>query len=102
MPRPEFVTEEDIERWTPAVDLALPEELRNTSLVREVCYAGMWLGEQLEILDCPEDYNVRIIYTAGKLSFGRDPWEVAQTLLKGYQDQTLIYDPDPETDFNLN
>lgn len=99
MPRPEYITEEDIARWDPIIKAELPASIADNLLFKEVCYAGQWLGEQLQLLGCPDDYSVRIVYTAGKLSFGRDPWDVSQKLLKAYELNELEFE---EPDYNLN
>jgi len=100
MPRPEYVTQEDIIRWDSIIDQELPAVVASNLLIKEVCYAGQWLGEQLKALDCSEEYIVRIVFTAGKLSFGRDPWDVSVTLLRAYELNELEYESDP--DYNVN
>jgi hypothetical protein len=97
MPRPEFITNEDISRWSENLDNDenLSEALRQNPVIREVCYAGIWLYEELEKLLCPPEMITRIQYTAGKLSFGRDPWVVHQEMVQAYQDNTLDYEVDP-------
>lgn len=97
MSRPEFITLEDISRWSQIIDSdpLIPTSLSQVSLIREVCYAGLWLSEQLENLGCDTTLAVRIQFTAGKLSFGRDPWEVHQDILQRYTNNTLEYDTEP-------
>lgn len=103
MSRPEFVTEEDIERWSKAIDLTLPSALSKNLFFREVCYAGQWLGENLELLGCLPDFSFRIVYTAGQLSHGKDPWEIVQTILKAYQANELLdEEPESEGDYTIN
>lgn len=99
--RPDFVTEEDIKRWDFNMenDLQLPKIVLEWPTLKEVCYAGFYLAEQLDALRCPPEYIVRIQYTAGRLSFGRDPWEVSQELLELYKLNQLEFEPDPE---NIN
>lgn len=96
MSRPNFITNEDILRWTDAIDSdpTIPKEMINSPLIREVCYAGAWLSEELEKLQCPEVILVRIQWTAGKMSYGRDPWEVHQMILEGYKNNTLVFESD--------
>lgn len=96
MSRPEFVSNADIARWDENINKALSSEHANNTVLREVCYAGQWLGEQLAKLNCPEEYNIRIVFTAGQLAVGRDPWDVVDKLLTAYKQNDLKYEPDPE------
>lgn len=102
MSRPEFVTHEDLERWSEIIDTdpRVPRHVAQQVLIREVCYAGLWLVEKLQDLDCPEDLIVRIQWNGGKQSFGRDTWEVHQKLLADYIDNKLLFEDDPEIDVN--
>ncbi len=100
MSRPESITQTDIEKWNLIISedpllSSLPEDFITHPLVKEVMYAGLWLSDRLIELSCPEDIQVRMQYHAGKVSFGRDPWEVHQELLQAYKDNTLIFEPDP-------
>ncbi len=96
MKRPEFVTEEDIARWSKAIDEdTLAQSFAQFPAIREVCYAGAWLGEELEKLGCPEDLLVRIQFTAGRLSFGRDAWTAHQKVLEAYKNNELELEPEP-------
>lgn len=94
MLRPTFVTEEDLNRWSTNIDedKRIPQSLINSPLIREVCYAGCWLAEELEELKCPEHLIVRIQHAAGKLSFGRDIWEVHQFVLNEYKNNNLEFE----------
>ena len=100
MSRPDYITDEDITRWKLKID----EEpnIPQSSVLMEVCYAGLWLVESLDELRCPGDLIVRIQYTAGKLSFGRDPWEIANQLLDLYKKDELIYEQDEVDIKSLN
>lgn len=102
MTRPEFVTNEDINRWGDVIDNdpRIPEHIAKSAIIREVCYAGLWLVEQLQDLQCPEELIVRIQWNGGKASFGRDAWEVHQKLLSDYIDNKLLFDDDPSVDVN--
>jgi hypothetical protein len=100
MPRPDFITNEDILRWSEQINEELPPEMAEDALLREVCLAGKWMVEQLQILHCPDEICIRIQYTAARLSFGRDPWVMHQQLLHGYQDDELIFEPEPDLDYN--
>ena len=98
MPRPENVTNEDIARWSETIedDPLIPPSLASTAIIREVLYAGQWLADRLNEINCPDHLVGRMMYTAGKVSFGRkDPWEVHQEILKQFTEGTLIFDLDP-------
>jgi len=99
--RPEFVTETDIARWDANMedDPYLPAALIQEPTIREVCYAGLWLAEQLAALECPSEWITRIQFTGGRLSFGREPWEVHQQLLESYKLNELEFEPDSD---NIN
>jgi hypothetical protein len=95
MPRPDFITNEKISEYDEMID-SDPESqpLAASATIREVCYAGLYLAEELEKLQCPEEYILRIQYTCGQLSFGRDPWEVHQDILQRYQNNELQFELD--------
>lgn len=96
MPRPEFVTNEDLQRWSDNIDNdpLMSPGLAQNPLVREVCLAGRWLAEKLRELDCPEHIIGCIMYTAGEICFGRsDPWQVHRDMLDRYANNTLVIDP---------
>jgi hypothetical protein len=97
MPRPDSVTEKDIAEWSDNIDNdeQIPKYLLKEPLIREVCFAGLWMCEELEKLGCPEYLIVRIQEAAGRLSFGRDPWEVSKTLLDTYKANELNFEQDP-------
>jgi hypothetical protein len=96
MPRPDSISNEDISRWSNNIDndTNLPISLAESPVIREVCYAGLWLCEQLEKLNCPEEYIVRIQFAAGQLSFGRDPWDAHQKVLEAYKLNELDFEQD--------
>lgn len=101
MSRPESVTQADIEKWDIIIDndpllLSFPKNFINHPILKEVIYAGLWLSDRLIELLCPEDIQVRIQYHAGRVSFGRDPWDVHQEILESYKNNTLIFEPDPD------
>ena len=60
---------------------------------------GLWLVEELTKLSCPEIMIVRIQFSAGKASFGKDPWKIHQSFLDGYINNTLDFVVDTK---NLN
>ena len=99
MPRPNTISNKDVERWNMAIqsDKSIPSSYKVMPNILEVCYAGSWLYEELEKVHCPEDIIVRIQYTAGKLSFGRDPWEVHSMLLEKYNLNELEFAEDEDT-----
>lgn len=99
--RPNFITEEDIVRWSNNIDNDpnIPQGLIKLALIREVCYAGLWLAEKLQKLGCSDVDITAIQFIGGKISFGRDPWEVHQTLLGDYKKQNVIAELDHE---NIN
>src|SRR5271165_1246976 len=102
MSRPNFISHQDIVRWDNNLqnDPYLSPDILSQPIIREVCYCGLWLVEELEKLQCPLEYRVRIQYTAGKLSYGRDPWEVHQELLEGYVMNTLQFEEEPNPTLN--
>lgn len=102
MLRPDFISEEDILRWSENIDNDpdFPESLASSPTIREVCYAGLWLSEQLDQLGCPDFVIVRIQDAAGRLSFGRNPWEVSQEILEKYETNQLIFEEDPDAVHN--
>ncbi len=103
MPRPESVTNEDISRWSEKIDSEqeLMGGIGQNPIIREVCYAGQWLVDRLDELNCPDHLIGRIIYTAGRICFGRkDPWEVHQDILQRFIDGTLEYEEEPTENLN--
>lgn len=97
MPRPEFITNEDILRWSENIDNdpLVSKGLAQEPILREVMYAGLWLCESLDKLKCPHDIITRIQFTAGQYSFGRDPWEAHQKILELYNTNQLKFEPEP-------
>lgn len=76
-------------------DPYLPDPVKQDPILREVCRAGLWLVQRLQDNECPEDYLMRIQYTAGAASFGRDPWEVHQQYLTAYLEGDLDFEAEP-------
>lgn len=94
--RPVFITNEDLDRWSEIIDndpYVSPGFAQNP-IIREVCYAGQWLTEKLTSLNCPDNIITRIIYTAGKISFGREPWTVHQNILEKFIEGKLDFEID--------
>lgn len=85
--RPEFVTPEDIKRWDESIesDPNMPEGFADEVKQREVCYAALWLYEQLANLKCEEENIFKLQYTAGRLSYYNDPWEVHLQVIETYK-----------------
>jgi hypothetical protein len=98
MPRPSFVTNEDLLRWSEIIDKdpLIPSSIAQNAIIREVCYAGQWLSEKLTELDCPDHLVGQMMYTAGRICFGRkDPWDIHQEMLRQFIDGTLEFEMDP-------
>ena len=102
MTRPDFITNLDILRWSSTIDSDpyTPKEVLESPVIREVCYAGLWLVEELGKLKCPDSILVRIQWTAGKMSYGRDPWDIHQMILQKYKDNTLVFESDDSQTLN--
>lgn len=84
MNRPDYVTDEDIERWETNIqnDPNMPKEVLSIPILKEVCYAGLWLAESLAELGCPEEKIRNIQFNAGRYAFGRDPWQAHEAVLE--------------------
>lgn len=96
MIRPDFISEKDIERWSEVIDQDPNMTFFKFSpTVREVCYAGCYLYEELKKLQCPDILIARIQWTAGKLSFGKNPWEVHQKIIEQYKNNKLVFENEP-------
>lgn len=99
MSRPESITNEDLLRWDETIDNDpfLTPGMAQNAIIREMCYAGQWLADKLNDLNCPDHLVGRIMYTAGRICFGRkDPWEVHQDILTRFVSGTLEFELDPE------
>jgi hypothetical protein len=97
MPRPESVTHEDIVRWDEQIDQDPDMGLMGTfAIIREVCYAGAWMAEELERLQCPDELIARMQYTGGSMSFGKDPWQIFASLLQQYNNNELEFELEPD------
>jgi hypothetical protein len=99
MPRPDFVTNEDISRWSESIDNdpLMDQNLAQNPIIREVCYAGQWLADKLTELNCPDHLIGRMMWTAGRICFGRkDPWAIHQDILDRFIQGTLEFEMDPE------
>jgi len=95
MPKPNSVSTEDIIRYSEFVDSDpfITADIAKNPVIREVCIAGQWLMEELDRLNCSDEIIGRILFTAGKESFGRpDTWEVHQNILNEYINGTLEFE----------
>jgi len=94
MNRPADISNEDISRWSYNInnDPNIPKEYYSNLVIRELLYAGLWLNEQLFNLNCSEELIQRILFTAGKMSFGQDFWKIHQQMLDDYKNNALIYE----------
>lgn len=89
MPRPQFITEDQIKNWDQKLD-PQTSKWALTPALKELCYAGFYLSEKLKEENCPDELIARIQYTAGQLSFGKDAWDIHIEILENYYNQTLI------------
>lgn len=93
MTRPDFITDEHINRYNETIKQdPIAKQFLEVPLMMEVCYAGCYLEEELIKLGCPENLMVRICFEAGRMSFGRDPWEAHLQILEEYKNDTLEYE----------
>jgi hypothetical protein len=99
MTRPDSVTQEDIARWDEnlSTDPNIPKVFVNNPVTKEVGRAGLYLAEELDKRNCPDALITSIQFTCGRMSFGRDPWDMATLLLKAYDEGTLEIADDSET-----
>lgn len=78
-------------------------EHKQSTFIREVCRAGLYLLEQLKSVNCHESLLDKIQWTAGVLSYSKDPWEVHNSIFEQYKDNTLILETEEQEDyFHLN
>lgn len=87
MKRPDFVTDEEISRWTEELenDELTPSPFKDEVLLREIIFSGMWLVEKLQDLDCPDHHIVQLQFAHGFESFGVDCWKKAEEILLAYE-----------------
>lgn len=100
MSRPDSVTNEDLARWDASLEVEsdIPKVFLDNPITKEVCRSGLYLAEKLKELNCPDEIITRIQFTCGRMSFGRNPWDMATLLLKAYEDGTLtMADDDTQT-----
>jgi hypothetical protein len=65
----------------------VPEDLLDHPVLREVWYAGAWLGQQLDAAGCPLPERKELCVCHGRLSVGRDPWACARSVLDSYRQE---------------
>lgn len=102
--RPDYVKDEDIARWSKNIesDPNIPPFILQSPVMREVCYAGLYLAEQLDELSCEDSLIAQIQFTAGRMCFGRDPWLVSDYMIKEYKAGNLQFEEEPNSDLNSN
>lgn len=93
MKRPDFVTNEQINRWGEALDKdnMVPDFFKKADLLREIMYAGFWLMEELVALKCEPHVIVQVQFTHGAMSYGNDTWKIADELLVAYKKGELEF-----------
>jgi len=96
MRRPDFVSDDDIARWSKELDndTTISSDLISEPILKEVCLAGMWLNERLEELGCPVELITRIQFGAGRYSYGRDIWMSHKKFLDDYNNGIVYIDFD--------
>jgi hypothetical protein len=77
-------------------DPLMSSEHKNSSDIREACRAGFYLLEQLKKINCHPSLLNKIKWTAGLLSYKKDPWEIHNLVLEKYKDNTLVLETDQE------
>jgi hypothetical protein len=101
--RPETITHEDLQRWSEKIDNdpLMDANLAQNPIIREVCYAGQFLAEELIRLNCPDHLIGRIMFTAGKMCFGnKDPWKIHQDILTEFINGSLEYEEESKENQN--
>lgn len=101
MPRPDEVTDEMVAGWNANLDANPPEGIPpfmlNNPKVREVMYAGNWLGTKLKDAGVDDGMIERITFASGqKMVFADDPWDVAREALDTQLAGGEHDEPDPE------
>ena len=85
MPRPHDITEQRIQAWTERCGEPIDDGMKYTEKTRlaqqEALYAGFWLEEQLQPLGLAAEQISDSLPSCGQISFGRDPWMVAERVL---------------------
>lgn len=108
MSRPDFVTNEDIARWSDNIDndphaTHILKLFSNSPILREVMYAGLWMAEELDKLGCHRILITRLQFSTGRLCFGQpDPWQVHQEVLEAYKNNDIEFEMDYSEDDDSN
>jgi hypothetical protein len=99
-----FLTDEKLAEYDLQIDNDpyIPREYKENFIIREVCRAGLYLCDALDELGCPHNVITRIQFTAGRLSFGRDPWEVHKYIIDEYRNNRLVLADEARTVTELN
>ena len=97
-----FLTDQQYQEYLTIIeqDQTTTDLIKTTPQLKEVVLAGVWLSDELKKLNCHPSLLFRIHYTAGQLSYGKDPWQVHQDILEKYKNNQLQWDP--EVDLNKN
>lgn len=77
-------------------DPLMSSDHKNSFDIREVCRAGLYLLEQLKKINCHPFLLNKIKWTAGFLSYKKDPWEIHNLVLEQYKNNTLVLEIDQE------
>jgi hypothetical protein len=93
LPRPQLQNS-DITRWNLNIlNDSLANEISQNAILKEICYAGYWLTEQLTLLKCHSNIIDQIIYSSGTQCFSQpDPWIIHQNMLNHYLNNELEFD----------
>lgn len=85
--RKNFITDEQLYIYDQNIDSdnKIPSFMKENSTIREVLRCGLWLVDELIARDCSEVNIVALQFRAGRLSYGREPWEVHQKILREYE-----------------
>ncbi len=90
--RPNDISDEDIQRWNSIIENdkahitdVVIKETYNRPEVIEVCLAGLWMAEQLSEMGVEDETIYEIQYQAGRLSVGRDPWEISKFFIESFK-----------------
>jgi hypothetical protein len=96
MPRPIFDPQR-IAHWDTIIDEdpMIADTFKTSTVLRDVLYAGLYLSEELLALGCEPHLAVQIQFTHGYASFGNDPWEKAEELLRAFRNDELEFALDP-------
>lgn len=100
-----YVTYDQIDSYDASIDNDpyIDNFIKSNKKIREVCRAGLYLYESLQNLNCHPSLIIKIQFTAGKLSYNKDPWEIHFSMIEKYKNNSLILEKYPfEKAKNLN